>query len=83
VGKQQRPKMNPDWIVRATDLADFFQVERSTIHTWKTKGMPTFGDRFYMPQCIAWFMCFGPGRSEASRDERLWMHIRSLTELPE
>lgn len=79
VSRTTEHKLDPRWIVTATELAGYFDVAKSTITEWKRKGMPTFGSRFILPACMTWYFCFGPHRSEKLRDEYLWTYIRSFT----
>lgn len=67
--QQQQAKRRADWVCRTLqEVADFFRVERSTVHDWSRKGMPGTKGNWYMPECVHWYFCFGPGRTEAARD---------------
>ena len=68
MAQQQQTKRRADWVCKTLqEVADFFDVERSTVHDWHRKGMPGQKGNWYLPEIIVWYATLGPNRTEAAR----------------
>ncbi len=61
------------------DVAEFLDVDHSTVCAWVRRGMPIRSDgTTSLPAVIQWLYCLGPRRSEKFRDDTLAEHIRRM-----
>jgi hypothetical protein len=60
------------WTVSSqSDVAEFFQVARSTVNDWVRHGMPGEAGRYDLSLITRWLFSLGPWKTPKSRDEIL------------
>jgi len=71
---KQPPQKQPEprgverfYVATAAEVAREFEVERSTVHSWKSKGMPGVDGAYSIIAITRWLLIDGPWRSEKYR----------------